>query len=84
MRTIKRNLTAKQQEVLQAIQTYIEKHNYPPTIREIGEMVGLSSPSTIHGHLERLKKKGIITYKPSHPRTITIIKLPSQIKQDIG
>ncbi|WP_039944438.1 LexA family protein [Thermicanus aegyptius] len=84
MRTTKQNLTAKQQEVLLAIQTYIEKHNYPPTVREIGEMVGLSSSSTVHGHLERLKKKGIITYEPSLPRTITIIKPPSQIKQDIG
>ena len=61
-----------QQRILYAIQQYIDEHNYPPSVREIGEMVGLASPSTVHGHLFRLQRKGLIEWEPTRPRTLRV------------
>ena len=51
-------LTDRQEEILDTIKKYIAKNGYPPTVREIGAILNLSSPATTHFHLNRLEKKG--------------------------
>jgi SOS-response transcriptional repressor LexA len=68
-------LTKRQNEVLMAIVQYIEKHQYPPTIKEIGEMLNISSTSTVFGHLEKLRQAGYITWEFGKPRTLKILRL---------
>jgi len=65
-------LTERQQQILNAIASYINEKGYPPTVREIADMVGIKSSSTLHGHLQRLEKKGFIARERGKPRTITI------------
>lgn len=67
-------MTRYQYDVYIAIKNYINKVGYGPTIRELCEMTGKSSPATIHSHLKSLKKKGYITYENGKSRTIRIIK----------
>ena len=69
-----RNCGKKNQEVLEAIEKFIKENGISPTVRELGDMVGLSSTSTIHGHIKRLKKKNLITYNSGSPRSIKLIK----------
>jgi repressor LexA len=66
-------LTGKQQEILEFIRKEIASKGYPPSVREICSAVGLKSTSTVHGHLERLEKKGIIRRDPTKPRAIEIL-----------
>jgi repressor LexA len=66
-------LTGKQQEILEFIRKEIASKGYPPSVREISSAVGLKSTSTVHGHLERLEKKGIIRRDPTKPRAIEIL-----------
>ncbi|MDX6423512.1 MAG: repressor LexA, partial [Gaiellaceae bacterium] len=51
-------LTGRQQEIWEFLAEYVGKHGYPPTVREIGESVGLASPSTVHAHLANLERAG--------------------------
>lgn len=51
----------------------IESNGYPPTVREIGEAVGLASSSTVHSHLERMERDGLIRRDPKKPRAIKVI-----------
>lgn len=69
-----RDLTMKQQRVLNYISEYTSAKNYSPSIREIQEGMMLSSPSTIKGHLDTLKRKGYITWRPGQPRTLAVIR----------
>ena len=55
-----KELTKRQQEILTYIKEYIVKYGYPPTVREIGKALGVSSPATIHAHLNNLESKGFI------------------------
>ncbi|MGE5544521.1 MAG: transcriptional repressor LexA [Bacillota bacterium] len=66
-------LTARQKEILNYLQQHIKKHGYPPSVREIGQAVGLSSSSTVHVHLTQLEEKGWIRRDPSKPRAIEIL-----------
>lgn len=66
-------LTTRQQQVLDVILGTLRDRGYPPTVREIGEAVGLSSPSTVHSHLNALMKAGYIRKDPSKPRAIEVI-----------
>lgn len=66
-------LTEKQNEIYVFIKNYLLNKGYPPTVREIGAAVGLSSTSSIHLHLETLMKKGYIRKDPAKPRTIEIV-----------
>ncbi len=66
-------LTARQTEILHFIQQYIKEQGYPPSVRDIGKAIGLSSSSTVHGHLAQLEKKGYIRRDPSKPRAIEIL-----------
>jgi repressor LexA len=65
-------LTARQQEIWQFLVMYVDDHGYPPTVREIGEEVGLASPSTVHAHLANLERVGLIKRDPSKPRAIEL------------
>ncbi len=67
------NLSARQQQVLDYIRKMVEERGYPPSVREIGEALGLSSPSTVHSHLASLVKAGMIRKDPTKPRAIEII-----------
>lgn len=64
----------KQTEVYNVIKQHILDKGYPPSVREICEIVGLKSTSTVHGHLARLEKKGLIRRDPTKPRAIELIK----------
>lgn len=66
------NLSARQQIVLEAIKLFISKNHYPPTVREIAEIVGIKSSSTVAGYLERLRKRGFVTWEEGRPRTLKI------------
>ena len=57
-------LTKRQNDILTFIKEYMVNHGYPPTIREIGKALDISSPATIHAHLQNLEKKGVITKIP--------------------
>jgi repressor LexA len=63
----------RQQAILEFIKNEVRDKGYPPSVREIGEAVGLASSSTVHGHLERLEKKGFIRRDPTKPRAIEIL-----------
>jgi repressor LexA len=65
-------LTARQQQVLDCIETAMQERGYPPSVREIGEAVGLTSPSTVHSHLASLQKMGYLVRDPSKPRAIEV------------
>jgi repressor LexA len=65
-------LSNRQVAILDFIKTEVKDKGYPPSVREIGEAVGLASSSTVHGHLERLEKKGLIRRDPTKPRAIEI------------
>lgn len=62
----------RQLAVLQYIYDCVEERGYPPTVREIGKVVNLSSTSTVHGHLLKLEKKGLIKRDPTKPRAIEV------------
>ena len=64
--------TKRQQEILDVVQAHMEQKGYPPTVREIGEAVGLNSPSTVHNHLATLQKLGFIRRDPTKPRAIEV------------
>lgn len=66
-------LTARQQSILEFIKKNLSEKGYPPSVREIGEAVGLASSSTVHGHLERLQQKGFIRRDPTKPRALELL-----------
>lgn len=66
------DLTARQRQVLVFISEYLAEKGYPPSVREIGEAVGLTSSSTVHLHLSTLQKKGYLRRDPTKPRAIEI------------
>ena len=70
-------LSPRQQAILNYIKKEVEEKGYPPSVREIGEAVGLASSSTVHGHLSRLEKKGFIRRDPTKPRAIEILDRPA-------
>ncbi|ERI92939.1 repressor LexA [Clostridiales bacterium oral taxon 876 str. F0540] len=64
----------KQTEIYEFMKSFVLSKGYPPSVREICEAVGLRSTSTVHGHLERLERKGLIRRDPTKPRAIELIK----------
>ena len=66
-------LTTRQQEIWQFLAAYVDEHGYPPTVREIGEAVGLASPSTVHAHLASLEREGLIRRDPTKPRAVELV-----------
>lgn len=63
----------KQEEIYQFLRAHTESKGYPPSVREICEAVNLKSTSSVHGHLKRLEKKGLIRRDPTKPRALEII-----------
>ncbi|ERI07546.1 repressor LexA [Aneurinibacillus aneurinilyticus ATCC 12856] len=68
-----KKLSSRQLAILDYIKKEVKDKGYPPSVREIGEAVGLASSSTVHGHLARLEKKGLIRRDPTKPRAIEIL-----------
>jgi repressor LexA len=66
-------LTGRQQEILNFLGDYVDRHGYPPTVREIGEAVGLASPSTVHAHLANLERAGFLRRDPTKPRALELL-----------
>lgn len=66
-------LSQRQQAIMTYIRQQVREKGYPPSVREIGQAVGLASSSTVHGHLERLEKKGLIRRDPTKPRAIELL-----------
>ena len=69
-------LTGRQQEIWKFLTDYVDEHGYPPTVREIGEAVGLASPSTVHAHLANLERAGLIKRDPTKPRALELRRDP--------
>ncbi|WP_048602174.1 transcriptional repressor LexA [Rubeoparvulum massiliense] len=69
-----KQLSKRQQAIFDFIKDEVRQKGYPPSVREIGEAVGLASSSTVHGHLARLEKKGLIRRDPTKPRAIEILE----------
>ncbi len=66
-------LTDRQQEIWEFLGAYLDEHGYPPTVREIGEAVGLASPSTVHAHLANLERAGMLRRDPTKPRALELL-----------
>lgn len=66
-------LTRRQEAILEVIRKNVREKGYPPSVREIGEAVGLASSSTVHGHLERLEAQGYLRRDPTKPRAIELL-----------
>jgi repressor LexA len=69
-------LSTRQRQVLEFIDESLRSRGYPPSVREIGEAVGLSSPSTVHSHLAALEDKGFLRRDPTKPRAIDLVYEP--------
>ena len=65
-------LSKRQQEIYDFVVSYAARHGYPPTVREIGEAVGLTSSSSVHAQLANLERRGLLTKDPTKPRAITL------------
>jgi repressor LexA len=68
------SLTKRQQEIFDFIKRYSARHGYPPTVRDIGKAIGLTSSSTVHAHLANLEKLGLLRRDPTKPRAMEILE----------
>lgn len=66
-------LTPRQREIWDYLRSYVDEHGYPPTVREIGQAVGLASPSTVHAHLANLERAGLLKRDPTKPRALELL-----------
>jgi repressor LexA len=66
-------LTGRQREIWRFLLDYVDRHGYPPTVREIGGAVGLASPSTVHAHLANLERAGLLRRDPTKPRALELV-----------
>ena len=66
-------LTARQREILAFVNEHSAQHGYPPTVREIGTAVGLTSSSTVHAHLANLERLGLLRRDPAKPRALNLV-----------
>src|SRR5207249_11083035 len=66
------DLTKRQQEIFDFIKKYSARYGYPPTVRDIGKAVGLASSSTVHAHLAKLARIGLLRRDPTKPRAIEL------------
>jgi repressor LexA len=75
------DLTARQRRILEFIREWVSLHGYPPSVREIGEAVGLVSPSSVAYQLKELEKKGYLRRDPNRPRAVDV-RLPTEPEDD--
>ena len=66
-------LTERQRQIWSYLVEYVDRHGYPPTVREIGTEVGLASPSTVHAHLANLERAGLLRRDPTKPRALELV-----------
>ena len=66
-------LTGRQREIWEFVVDYVGRRGYPPTVREIGDAVGLASPSTVHAHLANLERSGLLRRDPTKPRALELV-----------
>jgi repressor LexA len=71
---VEMDLTKRQQEIFDYVRKYVGEHGYPPTVRDIGKAIGLTSSSTVHAHLANLEKLGVLRRDPTKPRAIEVLK----------
>jgi repressor LexA len=71
---VSQQLSERQTRILDYIREVTRVRNYPPSVREIGEAVGLSSSSTVHNHLNQLERRGLIKRDPSKSRTVALVE----------
>jgi repressor LexA len=76
------DISARQREILDLILSTVQERGYPPSVREIGEAVGLNSPSSVHSHLSSLVKAGYLRRDPSKPRAIEVTA-PGRAQPDL-
>ena len=76
------NLTPKQQKIYDFIRDFSREYGYPPTVREIGERIGLKSPSTVKFHLDNLRSAGLIQWDGGKTRSITLLEKEDGPKED--
>jgi len=74
-----KKISRRQEEILRYIQKTMDERGYPPSVREIGEAIGLKSSSTVHAHLVHLEKKGYIRRNPTKPRAIELVGASSSV-----
>jgi repressor LexA len=74
--SLEKPATDRQRRILEVIRNFTAEHGYPPSVREIGERVGLSSSSTIHAHLKALERRGLISRDPTKPRAMRSGEFP--------
>jgi repressor LexA len=67
------DLTKRQQEIFEFVKRYAGEHGYPPTVRDIGKAIGLTSSSTVHAHLANLEKLGLLKRDPTKPRALEVL-----------
>jgi repressor LexA len=80
-------LSQRQLEILDVIASAVRARGFPPSIREIGERVGLTSSATVHGHLRHLEQRGFIKRDPARPRSIEVVRpeaAPSAVAADLS
>jgi repressor LexA len=77
-------LTARQQQILEVVDAHLARHGYPPTVREIGEAVGLTSSSTVHAHLANLERLGHLRRDPTKPRALGVIGRESPAAEPVA
>jgi repressor LexA len=75
LRTMSQHINPRQRQILDYLRDHARSHAYPPTVREIGLAVGLSSSSTVQNHLNTLESRGLIKRDPSKSRTVEIVDL---------
>lgn len=71
---MRKGITKRQREVLDVINKYVEEKGYSPSYQEIAMRMNISSAATIHGFLNILRLKGLVTWEPKMPRTLKVIK----------
>ncbi len=75
---MKTDLTKRQQQVLDTIERLTAKHTMPPTLRELGEPLGITTTHGIYGHLLALQRQGRVTWTPGKSRTLRIVQQPQR------
>jgi repressor LexA len=75
-------LTGRQREIFDFLSEYVRERGYPPTVREIGEAVGLASPSTVHAHLANLERAGLLKRDPTKPRALELVGRERSARND--
>lgn len=79
-----KGLTVRQQQILDFVSAEVQSKGYPPSVREIGAAVGLSSSSTVHAHLRALERKGLVKRDPSKPRALLVAGRKSVSRNDVS